>query len=53
MLIGDNLESDIAGGKHVGMKTILTLTGVARREDLGRLSPELQPDAVIEDLTGV
>jgi HAD superfamily hydrolase (TIGR01450 family) len=51
LLIGDNLESDIAGGKNVGMATILTLTGVARREDLASLSPEKQPDGVIEDLT--
>ena len=32
VLIGDNLESDIAGAKGVGMKTILTLTGVATRK---------------------
>ena len=40
VLIGDNLESDIAGAKGVGMKTILTLTGVATREDAGKL-PEI------------
>jgi 4-nitrophenyl phosphatase len=51
LLIGDNLESDIAGAKAVGMKTILTLTGVARRQDLAAAPPGQQPDAVIEDLT--
>ena len=51
LLIGDNLESDIAGGKSVGMKTILTLTGVARRGDVERLAVEDRPDGVIEDLT--
>jgi len=49
VLVGDNLESDIAGGQSVGMATILTLSGVARREDLARASH--QPDAVINDLT--
>ena len=50
LLIGDNLESDIAGGKRVGMKAILTLTGIGRREDLIALPAEKQPDGVIEDL---
>ena len=53
LLIGDNLESDIAGGKRVGMKTVLTLTGVARREDVERLPVEQRPDGVIEDLTAM
>lgn len=50
VLIGDNLESDIAGARALGMKTILTLTGVARRSDLKTAPPEMQPDEVIEDL---
>jgi 4-nitrophenyl phosphatase len=50
VLIGDNLESDIAGGKGVGMRTILALTGVSSRQDAQRLPPELRPDAVIGDL---
>lgn len=51
VLIGDNLESDIAGAKGVGMKTILTLTGVASREDAGRLPVAAKPDWIIDDLT--
>jgi 4-nitrophenyl phosphatase len=50
VLIGDNVESDILGAKAVGMRTILTLTGVTRREDLARLSPDLRPDGVVNDL---
>jgi HAD superfamily hydrolase (TIGR01450 family) len=50
LLIGDNLEADIAGAKTMGMKTILTLTGVTRRRDLLNAPDELKPDAVIEDL---
>jgi HAD superfamily hydrolase (TIGR01450 family) len=51
ILIGDNLESDIFGAKAVGMRTILTLTGVTRRGDLLNLPPEWQPDLIVEDLT--
>jgi 4-nitrophenyl phosphatase len=51
LLIGDNLESDVLGAKAVGMRTILTLTGVTRRGDLANLPTEAQPDLVIEDLT--
>ncbi len=51
LLIGDNLESDIAGAKNLGMKTILTLTGVTHSQDLQNLPALKQPDAVIDDLT--
>lgn len=53
ILIGDNLEADILGAKGVGMRTILTLTGVTRRRDLLHLPPSAQPDLVVEDLTEV
>jgi 4-nitrophenyl phosphatase len=49
VLVGDNLESDIAGAKRVGIATILTLSGIATREDRQRAAH--QPDAVIKDLT--
>jgi HAD superfamily hydrolase (TIGR01450 family) len=51
ILIGDNLESDIFGAKSVGMRTVLTLTGVTRRSDLLTLPAEWQPDLIVEDLT--
>jgi 4-nitrophenyl phosphatase len=50
VLVGDNLESDIAGGRGVGMHTILTLGGVHTRADALRLPRERQPDWVINDL---
>jgi len=50
VLIGDNPESDISGGKAVGMRTILTLSGITTRESVERLLPEHRPDAVITDL---
>jgi len=51
VLIGDNVEADIVGAKAVGMRTILTLTGVTRRKDLRDLMPHMRPDEVIEELT--
>jgi ribonucleotide monophosphatase NagD (HAD superfamily) len=50
VLIGDNPESDISGGNAVGMRTILTLSGITTREDIATLPPTRRPDAVINDL---
>jgi 4-nitrophenyl phosphatase len=50
VLVGDNLHADIGGGKAMGMKTILTLTGAARRGDLVGIAGEFRPDWVVEDL---
>lgn len=50
LLIGDNVEADIMGGKSLGMVTVLTLTGVTRRRDLNNVLPHMKPDVVVEDL---
>lgn len=50
VLVGDNLESDIAGAKGVGMKAALVLTGVATREDVARLPAAMRPDWVVPGL---
>jgi HAD superfamily hydrolase (TIGR01450 family) len=50
ILIGDNLESDIAGAKAVGMKTMLVLTGVTHEADVPRIPPHLKPDLIIPNL---
>ena len=48
LVVGDRLETDIAGGKRVGMQTALLLTGVTSAADLpGR---EIHPDWIFEDL---
>lgn len=49
LVIGDRLETDIAGGRRAGMPTCLMLTGVSRKEDLETSS--IQPDWVFSDLT--
>jgi HAD superfamily hydrolase (TIGR01450 family) len=50
LLIGDNLESDVLGGKSQGMRTILALSGITRQADLAALPPEQQPDLVVQSL---
>jgi len=49
LLIGDNLEADITGARRVGMKSILTLTGLATPEAAAMAQDK--PDAVVRDLT--
>ncbi len=51
VLVGDNLESDVAGGRGVGMDTVLVMTGVARPGDLDALPPDRRPGRVVADLT--
>jgi glycerol-1-phosphatase len=50
-IIGDNLASDIAGGKRAGLTTILVLTGTSSRADLE--SAEVEPDVVLDDLAAL
>jgi 4-nitrophenyl phosphatase len=47
-MIGDRLDTDIAGGVHAGLTTVLTLSGIATQEDLAD-SP-IQPDLVVADI---
>lgn len=51
VLIGDNLEADVAGARRVGMKTILTLTGLATRITAQTCPADRKPDRIIRDLT--
>jgi ribonucleotide monophosphatase NagD (HAD superfamily) len=50
-VVGDTLESDIAGGKKAGCVTILVLSGSTRSEDLAA-SP-ITPDHVIPSLAAL
>ncbi len=50
VLIGDNLEADVAGARQMGMKSIVTLTGITTREMLKANVLGLVPDLVVEGL---
>jgi len=51
--VGDRVESDVAGGRSVGMRTVLLRTGHFRPQDLeGPVQPDLTLDS-LADLPGV
>jgi 4-nitrophenyl phosphatase len=47
-VIGDRLDTDIAGGVRLGLTTILTLSGIAREDDLAGSS--IKPDVICPDI---
>lgn len=50
VLIGDNLEADVAGARQMGMTSIVPLTGVTSREMLKANLLGLVPDHVVESM---
>jgi glycerol 3-phosphatase-2 len=49
--VGDNLASDVLGGRLAGLRTILVLTGTSGLDDLA--SAEVTPDFVFADLAAL
>ncbi|HEX2051532.1 MAG TPA: HAD-IIA family hydrolase [Actinomycetota bacterium] len=47
-VVGDNLDSDVAGGRRAGLTTILVLTGIATESEAA--SAPVAPDYVVDDL---
>jgi NagD protein len=47
-IIGDTMTTDILGGTQVGFRTVLTLSGVTKREHLSRYA--FSPDIVVESV---
>lgn len=50
-MVGDRLSTDILFGASNGLKTVLTLSGVTSREDLGGDSVPARPDFVAETVS--
>ncbi len=49
LVVGDRLETDIAGGQAIGCPTALVLSGVASLQEAHAWSPP--PDLILSDLT--
>jgi HAD superfamily hydrolase (TIGR01458 family) len=47
-IVGDDLESDIAGGQQAGLRTVLVRTGKFRADELAR--SRVVPDVVLDSL---
>jgi 4-nitrophenyl phosphatase len=48
VMIGDRLETDILGGQHAGLKTILVLSGVSTEADIEQMG--IQPTWIFRDI---
>jgi HAD superfamily hydrolase (TIGR01450 family) len=53
LVVGDRLDTDIAGAHAAGMDSLLVLTGVSRREELSTAVPKQRPTYVAHDLSGL
>jgi phosphoglycolate/pyridoxal phosphate phosphatase family enzyme len=51
LMVGDRLDTDIAGGKRAGIGTALVLTGISCREDLA--GTPWTPDHVLDSVGGL
>ncbi|WP_272948380.1 HAD-IIA family hydrolase [Ornithinimicrobium sufpigmenti] len=51
LMIGDRLDTDIAGARALGLPSALVLTGVSTREDALSAPESMRPDLVVDSLT--
>ena len=51
VMVGDRLNTDIAGGQTAGLRTILLLSGISSRADAAQ--SEWQPTWILDDLTAL
>lgn len=51
LVIGDRLDTDIAGARNAGMDSLLVLTGVATQHEVYQLPESAQPTYVTNDLS--
>jgi hypothetical protein len=53
LVVGDRLDTDIAGAHAAGLPSLLVLTGVSGAADLLRAEPDLRPTYLAADLAGL
>ncbi|WP_036555864.1 HAD-IIA family hydrolase [Nocardioides insulae] len=53
LMVGDRLDTDIAGARAAGLPSLLVLTGVTGLADLVAAPPDQRPTYLAEDLGGV
>jgi len=53
LVVGDRMDTDIAGAGRAGMDSLLVLTGVSGRDEAARAEPHDRPTFIAEDLTGL
>jgi len=53
LVVGDRLDTDIAGANRAGLPSLLVLSGVSRAADLRAAPPEQRPTYVGDDLSAV
>lgn len=49
-IVGDKFATDILAGKRFGLKTILVLSGVTSKGDIGKIKAEKGPDLVVPSI---
>lgn len=50
-VVGDTMETDIQGGVQMGYKTILVLSGIAKKEDLSQYA--FKPDLIVSSVAQI
>ena len=53
LMIGDRLDTDIAGGHRAGVDSLLVMTGVTGLAELAAATPEERPTYLAPDLAGL
>jgi len=53
LMVGDRLDTDIAGAHNAGVDSLLVLTGVTGLPELATATPELRPTYLSADLGGL